>query len=267
MKIESNFEKCSICLSPKSLTYEHIIPNSLGGTLQCNIQCEQCNKELGSLIVSLAKEVYPVRLAINSLRNILPNLFMTIEKGQQYTGLNKPGDTSDLNFKNGKLKTRARMDNNGILNIDSKDTNKKIKSILTKEGLSPKDIDDSIFNFQKSVVDKPIRLSNKYQAIKRKFKDIYQTPGEIDMNERIIALIAYNYLCLILGSVILKDQLNFIRDFIKNGKVTDKIKIEQHPYTNEYEPYHRIHYEANDVSISIYIILFGSLFYKILFMD
>lgn len=265
MKIESNFEKCSICLESKSLTYEHIIPESLDGIIQCNTQCEECNKNLGSTIVSTAKKVYSVRLTVNYLKNILPNLFMDVEKGQLYTGINEPGDTSELIFKKGKLRTRTKMNSEGILNIDSKDTSKHIKSILNKEGLSSQEISKSILNFEKTEIDKPIKLSGKYSAIKRKFKDIYQAPGEIDMNERVIVLIAYNYLCFILGSVMFNEKLNFIRDFIKNNTTSKNIEIEQNPYTNDYEPFHRIYYEANDVSITVFILLFGSLNYKVKF--
>lgn len=158
------------------------------------------------------------------------------------------------------------MNLEGILNIGAEDTNKHIKSILIKEGLSPQEINKSILKFERTEIDNPVKLSDSYSAIKRKFKDIYQTPGEIDMNERVIVLIAYNYLCFILGSVMFNERLNFIRDFIRNNTHSENIKIEQNPYTNDYEPFHRIYYEANDVSITVFILLFGSLYYKVMFL-
>ncbi len=53
MRIQSNFKICSICLKEKELSFEHIIPESLGGILESDIQCADCNnRKLGLTIQS-----------------------------------------------------------------------------------------------------------------------------------------------------------------------------------------------------------------------
>ena len=38
---------CSMCGKVRELNLEHIIPQSLGGTLEVKIYCTECNSELG----------------------------------------------------------------------------------------------------------------------------------------------------------------------------------------------------------------------------
>ena len=109
MIIKSNFTICSICLKEKQLTFEHIIPESLGGMLKSDIQCADCNnKKLGSKLVSKAKKTYTIRLAISYLRNKLPKLFKQIEEGQKHTARKDDDTTSDSVFKKGTLKSKAK---------------------------------------------------------------------------------------------------------------------------------------------------------------
>ena len=114
-------------------------------------------------------------------------------------------------------------------------------------------------------INTPVKLPNNAFAFKRIYKETYPTPEKVFMDERIIILIVYNYLCLVLGDLIFNNRLNFIRDFIKNKTSTEKIIVNQYPYTEEYRPYHEIFYITDDVSIKITLILFGSIVYEIVF--
>jgi hypothetical protein len=258
MRIRSNFKICSICLKEKELTFEHIIPKSLGGILESDIQCADCNnKMLGSKLVSKAKRTYTIRLAINSLKNNLPKLFNKIEEGQEYIAHKIDKTTSDAVLKDGKIKSKAEKGDDGSINVDRQDTEKKLIEILTKEGLSKEEIENKLDEFKNIEVDKPHKLTDSITVIKRKFISWFQKPSEPYIDERVIALIAYNYLCMVIGDIIIDSRMNFMREFILNGTKTANLIIDQIPYTNKYAPYHKIFSEPGETEIKVTIVLFG----------
>ena len=260
MRIQSNFKICSICLEEKELTFEHIIPESLGGILETDIQCADCNnKKLGSKLVSKAKKTYTIRLAVNYLKNNLPKLFKQIEEGQEYIARKNDTTTSEAVIKDGVIKSKAEKASDGSINVDRQDSEKKIREIFAKEGLSKEEIDSRLDEFKNIEVDKPHKLTDSITVVKRKFVSWFQKPSEPYMDERVIALIAYNYLCMVIGDIIIDSKMNFIREFILNGTKTDNLIIEQIPYTNEYKPYHKIFSEPEETEIKITIVLFGSI--------
>jgi len=266
MKLPSNFNSCSICLREIELTWEHIIPESIGGSLESDIQCSDCNNTLGTKIVSKAKQNYPVRLAIRSLRTTLPALFNAIEEGQLYTGIDTEGEAENLLFKRGTLKTVSHKTEEGILNVDQSVTVEKINSMLSKEGLKPEQVEKALGTFEQVSPNKPVQLSETYSAIKRKYKDVYQTPGDVDMDERNIMLIAYNYLCIMFGELVFDSLFNDVRSFITSQiQSTEQFEINQIPYTHDYQPYHSIFYEAHPEQLRIEIVLFGSIVYQVTF--
>ncbi len=252
MKIKSNFQLCSICLEEKELTYEHIIPESLGGILEADIQCADCNNnKLGSKLVSKAKRTYTIRLAINYLKHNLPKLYNKIEEGQEYIAHREDKTTSEAILRNGKIKNKAEKSDDGSINIDRKDTEKKLKEILTKEGLTKEEIEKKLDEFEKVEVGKRHKLTDGLTIIKRRFVSWFQKPSNTNLDNRVIALIAYNYLCMVIGDTILDLRVNFLREFILKGTETDNLIIEQIPYTNQYEPYHKIFFEPGDNDIKV----------------
>ncbi|MCJ7554889.1 MAG: HNH endonuclease [Ignavibacteriaceae bacterium] len=260
MRIQSNFKICSICLKEKELTFEHIIPESIGGILESDIQCSDCNnRKLGSKLVSKAKRTYTIRLAINYLKNNLPKLFNKIEKGQVYIARKNDNTITEAVLKNGKIKSKAEKADDGSINVDRQSTDKKLREILGKEGLSKEEIENKLDEFKKIEVDKQHKLTDSITVIKRKFFSWFQKPSEAYMDERVIALIAYNYLCMVIGEIIIDSRMNFLREFILDGTKTDNLIIDQIPYTNKYAPYHKIFSEPGETEIKVTIVLFGSI--------
>ena len=266
MQLPSHFNQCSICLQNGRMTWEHIIPESLGGTLESDIQCSICNNDrLGSILISRAKENYPVRLAINHLRNELPELFSSIESRQSYTGRGDSAKTETLVFRKNRIITKVVKREDGTILYDKSEAEKHLRKILAKQGSEKVDIEETLLDIRSSPMNEWIRLPLKGAIKKFSYDEVYQMPSRPEMDERIVVLIAYNYLCLLLGKLIFNNRLQFIREFILNGLSTEQISIDQQFYTSEYQPFHRIHYEADDISITIKILLFGSIHYTVTF--
>jgi hypothetical protein len=144
--------------------------------------------------------------------------------------------------------------------------------MLKKEGLPEDGIFAKIESFKKLELDKMISLSNNLRAVKREtgpiepcFTDVTgKSVGLLD--ERVPVLMAYEFLSLLRGNLILHEQFGFVRESIKNGTKSEKLLVE-HVARKEYEPYHEIYPELLETEIIINIILFGWMWYKVHFKD
>ncbi len=268
MRFPSGFKKCSICLSEESLTNEHIIPESLGGFVEANLQCAKCNNnDLGSKLVSKAKRTYTIRLAIHALKSELPSLFESIEDGQLYSAKRSDEATTTAYFKKGEIVSKAGREKDGSLIIDKKDSENSLKNQLKKEGLSDDQIESKLNEFSNLKVDQPFQISNTIKVIKRKFISLFPLAGDVDMDDRIVTLIAYNYLCITIGETVLDEYFNAVRNFIRNEVKTDKLLVEQFPYNGPYKPYHKLYRENLADGTKVTIVLFGSIAYVVSFLQ
>jgi HNH endonuclease len=268
MKAPSGFNKCSICLSEEKLTFEHIIPESLGGFLKVDIQCAKCNNDdLGRKLVSKAKRTYTVRLAIRYLKNELPELFQSIEEGQEYSVRRSDDISTTAFFKHGTIVSKAGPDIDGSIVVDQRDTENNLKSRLRKEGFTEEQIKTKLDEFNSINYDQPFQISRTLKVIKRKFVSLFPLAGDVDMDERVITLIAYNYLCITIGKTVYDDYFNEIRDFILKGTKTSRILIEQFPYNGPYKTYHKLYRETLEDRTKVTILLFGSIAYEVSFLQ
>lgn len=267
MKALSGFSKCTICLNEEKLTFEHIIPESIGGFLEADLQCAKCNSELGNNLIFKAKQTYTIRLAIRYLRNELSKLFRSIEEGQEYSVRRSDETSATALFKNGMVMTKAGREKDGSIVIDQKDTDCNLKNRLKKEGLTAEEIKSKLDEFNKLPIDQHLQITKTLNVIKRKFVSVFPQGNDVDMDKRIITLIAYNYLCITIGQTIFERYFDSIRDYILKDIQTNRILIEQYPYNGTYKSYHKIYRETLEDRTKITITLFGSIVYRISFLQ
>jgi len=262
MKINFDFDKCIYCLKNPPESWEHIIPDSIGGRLQVQVLCSSCNHNLGSELISKIKTDPSIRLAVRNLKDEIPELFEAIEKGQLYNAKDKNDNYIKLRNKNSKLEIIAHKKEDGSLVLDTKKGIKNIAQMLGKEGLSEDDITDKIQSFKKLEDNKIIQLSKTVRVVKWTIESIFPNLQGPMLDEQVIALIAYEFLSLLIGNLIFNDKLDFIRKFIKEGEKSQKLVIE-HLTSRHYSPYHKIYPELLETEIVINIILFGWLVYRV----
>ena len=101
-------DKCILCLQNPSNSLEHIIPESIGGRFQLYLLCKGCNSELGSEIIGKVKTEPSIRLAIQNLKNEIPELFKKMEHNQIYIATDINDRQIELKYKDSTLETRAR---------------------------------------------------------------------------------------------------------------------------------------------------------------
>jgi hypothetical protein len=266
MNIPTDFHRCTICLEEKPLTREHIVPESIGGTLEADLQCERCNSKLGSSVVSQARKDPAIRLAIRSLRDQLPHLYKTMEEGQLYTTVDDDGQTATAKFRRRRLQTKAQKMEDGSFIFDPKTGQKTIQSMLQNRDLALEQIKTKIDIFKKAPTGQLVSLSAGISAVKREVKSAFPKFEFGQMDERVPVLIAYNYFCLLLGIQVLDKRLDFIRRRIVANEPSDQLKVEGLT-SREYRPFHQVYSEPNENGILVKISLFGWLVYYVHFRN
>jgi hypothetical protein len=266
MRVPTYFGRCTICLKKKTLTREHIIPESIGGNLEADLQCVCCNSELGSNVVSQAKKDPVVRLAIRSLRDQLPHLYRTMEEGQLYTTVDDVGQTTTAKYHDRRLKTKAQKLEDGSFIFDPKTGQKTIQSVLQNRGLALEEIKTKIDIFKNAPTGQLVSLSAEISAVKREVKAAFPQFEIAEMDERVPVLISYNYLCLLLGIQVFDKRLDYIRRRIIADDHSDQLKVEGLT-SREYRPFHQVYSEPSENGILVKISLFGWLVYYVHFRN
>jgi hypothetical protein len=75
MRVAWGLNRCILCLdSTHRLTYEHIIPECIGGRLESDFLCSSCNADLGTRIDSVMPMDPSIVLAAQNLQNSIPRV-------------------------------------------------------------------------------------------------------------------------------------------------------------------------------------------------
>lgn len=225
--------------------------------------CANCNnKYLGSKLVSKVKADPSIRLAVTNLKGEIPDLFDSIEHNQGYVAKDDDNRLIKLKYKKAKLEIIAQKKKRGSIIEDTRKCARNIKNMLLKEGYSEDEIANKIKLLQELENDKEIFLSKSLKVVKRAIKSpLPNLKGPI-LDERFIALVAYEYLSLVIGNLILHHKLDFVRKFIKDGEKSENLNIEYFT-TRCYEPSHTIYPEFLETKVIMNINLFGWLLYKV----
>ena len=171
-----------------------------------------------------------------------------------------------MRFSKGKLEVLNEQKPDGSLILDTTKGIKEIERQLMKQGLSDKEIMKHLENFKNLQDNKMMRLPNGSSVIKWSIKKIFPDLKGPLLDDRVIVLMAYEYLSLLIGDNIFKDYFNSIRNLIKNGEDSVVIEIE-HLRGHEYYTNHRIFPEFRDDEIIINIWLFGWLVNRVHFKN
>lgn len=262
MKINFKFDNCILCLKNEANSYEHIIPKIFGGKIQAFLLCTKCNNDMGSELISGMKNDPSIRIVVHKLKDKIPYLFNKIEESQEYYGENINKDKVKFKLKKSKPLLIEGVQSDGSLIIDTKKLPDYLVKKLSKQGLNNEEIREKTNLIDELENDKIFELSQTEKVIKRSTSNIQPSLTGQLIDERSIALIAYEYLGLLVGNNIFNDSFSFIRDFIIKKQKSENIIIERLS-TRKYLPYHKLFPEFYDSRIIINITLFGWVFFKV----
>jgi hypothetical protein len=222
----------------------------------------QCNSDLGTELVSQAKPDPVLRLAIRNLRDQLPDLFLSMEQGQRHYAKDVAGKSVSVRLKDGRFETEAHTREDGSLILDSRKGEKNIRQLLAKEGLSPRDIAHAIQKFKNAPDNTLVRLSSERVAVKWGVVSSFPALEKAEMSPRLVALIAYNSLCILFDKDVFNPWFDFIRGFIQTGAPDDRLRIESFS-SGRYDAFHRLYPKYGPNGATINLVFFGWLLYQI----
>ena len=205
MKWPYEFEKCIFCKINPPGNWEHIIPESLGGRLQVKALCVSCNSTLGSELIGNLKDNVSIRLIIEDLKDELPKLYSRLMNKATFLAKSPDGSLARISRSNGNQKVLSSKGSDGSMTHDTKNARKILESILLKNHNASS---DEIIKFNKMFDElkenTPLDISDGSTVINRTLSHVQpELDPKVKIDDRLLALIAFEFLALLIGNQIL----------------------------------------------------------------
>jgi HNH endonuclease len=264
LKVQRWLDQCIICLKINcEFTNEHVIPESLGGNLQCDFVCRDCNSKFGGTFERKAKCDPSIRRAIAALQTVLPSLYASIEKGQSHFLSTKAGQISGR-YHDGEVVHSGTTLADGTLLVPDSKTQYHLTNMLTRQGSRDEDIAAALERYQSAPLEVKVPLSEGIAIIKREAS--YVGPDFTNsnpLNPLVVLKIAYEFSVLVMGAVILEPPFNEVRRcLVQNDNSSEAFRVEPLE-ADKFDTFHGITFEGNAPHAIIQVRLFGKLAHRI----
>ncbi|HET7205288.1 MAG TPA: HNH endonuclease [Terriglobales bacterium] len=268
-------ERCIVCTlgpelrrlrSPKTakLTKEHVIAEAVGGRLVCNFLCKACNDHLGVLEASLKTDAR-IRLAIENLKDVLPDLWRKMLEGQAYTARDA-GGRFEATCKNGRILARSSKRQDGTLFRPTSEAWDGIEKKLLRNRSSKEAIAAAKRKFEELPEGVESEVVPGLSIIKGKPTPLYPSLqfAEIDVA---LTKTAYEYLTLRLGRSIFNKFFDPVRSSLLGDAIAPPCcaREERRQKDAGYRPFHRLTVDNTNKGLMVKILLFGYLSYRVEF--
>ena len=245
---------CFICKKYRTLTIEHIIPQSIGGKLKEKLYCKKCNGTLGhTLDDEISKQLGCIATLLNIKR--------AQGKRQPYE-VKKVTDRTTLTFDGKNLKRKEP-----IVKITSSDGKKLDSADITAR--SEKELKE---------ICKSIKKRYEMLSEIKTFKDVHPGPTDVEHEMtidnallcRAVSKISYSFLCIKLPKDdIFSPPFDAVREYIKAASVPALACanfVHTQFMTDYSRPLHKIHVALNrrEKLVVGYVSLFGFLRFTVL---
>ena len=271
MLVPRSADICIICLrqppfpDDSGFSKEHVIPAALGGMLACEFLCKSCNDHFGSGFEARAKTDPSIRIAIAKLQPELPELYKSIESGQLYNMTTNAGNLSGK-FYNGTVRGRARKMPDNSLMVPEEDTHRKLREILTKDGLGANKIERALKCFDQAPTEQEVEIAPGTIVVKRITSAVSQDMSGGRLIDPLVCLkVVYEFAALLFGTPVFADNpaLNEIRRALRErDKKSPSFRVDI-LNASSYRAFHGIAFEGNSPHAAFQMRLFGRLAYRV----
>ena len=86
MKLPAKASRCLICCGNEPNSWDHIIPDCIGGRIEAQLLCTECNNKYGSTLVSQIKDYPSIQYAVQSLKDKIPDIAEKLQEKQPFWG-------------------------------------------------------------------------------------------------------------------------------------------------------------------------------------
>jgi hypothetical protein len=271
MKVPWPYSRCILCLQEMkegSLTnppsWEHIIPEQIGGKLSVRFLCKPCNDRLSHDIEPAAKNDPAIRLAVKNLKAQLPDsLVRKIEDGPSIgTG---PGGTVSGRITNGTFRVDSVRSQDGSIIQPTPDARAHIERALWKKNFDERRSEEVVRQFDESPENERLELAPGLAAIKWQINAVEPTLVGPFLSHRVLVKIAFEFTACHLGSkaYVESEQLAAIRGSVFDPSPNLEVYSVEELKTQRYAPVHRLKMAGMTPHVVVTIWLFGWLAYRV----
>lgn len=264
MRIESDFRQCIVCLEAPADTWEHVIPRSLGGRLQAKLLCSTCNSTLGSTLTSKLRSDPSIRFAMETLKDELPELYASAQERLPFQGKADDGSVVTVVSKDDIPRVLFGQGAKGSIIQDPRDAKRRLRKALTKQGLPTEEIENWGARFDQLKEDQTLATPDGSVFVKHPIPATRPLLTGECVDERLPALIAYEFLALLMGNMIYEHCFDEIRQFIHPGERTDRCTIERLG-AERYGTFHALDLQIGEEDFTIFVRFFRCLVFSVLF--
>jgi HNH endonuclease len=264
LKIARWFDRCIICLRTNCMfTNEHVIPSSIGGILQCDFLCFDCNSKFGHTFDATAKSDPAIRQAIAELQTELPSLYRSIENGQKHLISTNAGQIIGR-YRDGEIVHGGSKLADGTLLVPDDKTKQHLTNMLKRSGSGDAGVDTALARYQSAPFDVGVVVSDGIALTRREASHVGpDLTNSKPIDPLVVVKVAYEFSVLVLGEGILEPRFNEIRRcLIENDNSSNAFNVEPLE-ADKFDTFHGIAFEGNLPHATIQVRLFGKLAYRI----
>ncbi|MCP5109263.1 MAG: HNH endonuclease [bacterium] len=256
-------KRCIGCGNAAELTLEHLVPRSLGGVLTCRFLCKPCNDRFGQ-IESAIKADAAIRLAIDNLRPLLPDLWESMSHGQKFFTESEQGPVRGT-VKNGVFRIDSRGLPDGTLLQSTDVARLNLRAMLSKNARPSEEIEAALERVERAPLGRRVNIVRGYDVTVRPVNKI-QPALDTRIEMKIPTLkIAYEYLALHLGTTVLCPHLDPVRDALAGRTDLPDFCSVEPLRGKEYQPIHGLSFDPSERHATVLVVLFGWLIYRVHF--
>ena len=259
MKIPWIDNRCILCLERGDLSEEHIIPAAIGGRLTAKLLCRGCNSQLGSTVEKVAKTDPSVRIALENLAFVIPEIYSEVIQNEPFLAKSGGGSVSGF-FRNGDFRVLSFKNADGSLILPTSNARKSIETMLMRQGCTELQIAQAIRRFDDASSNEIFRIHEGIEASKWDIERLeIDFSGTSLMNPLVPLKIAFEFMACQLGSAIYstEPQLQQIRQVLVTQQSDDQCFGVDRLNAQEYKPFHGIAFEGNNPYAQFQVRLFG----------
>ena len=265
MKIATGFGRCIICLSGQPGSWEHIIPRSIGGTLQARVLCDRCNHTLGSELVSKLKGDPSIRLAMEQLRNRIPSLYARTYRKAPFTGKAMDGSVIRFSIAEGQGRVIAGRGAQDSVIRDTREAAEALGTKLTRLGLPPHEVSHWQRAFAELEDGVPLRVPSGDLFVKKPVPRLFPEFTGQHIDDRLHVLVALEFLALLEGNRIYNQALNPVRGYVSAGIPSTHVSVEHLAAGRTADTFHAIVVAPEESAVHVEVRLFRWIVFRVTF--
>ena len=265
MRHPYNFETCIICLDRPCGDWEHVLPHVIGGRLQGRMLCNSCNATFGSSLVSQLKSDVSIQYAVEALKDQLPGLYAKIREKATFIGNATDGSLVRASLTNQGMKILPGTGANNSLIIDTNEAANSLLKKLTRHGISPEEAIIWRDRFISLTEDIPLQIPTGETFVKQPTPPLRPEFSQSRINDRLPVLIAFEFLSLLIGNLILSPSFHPVRQYIQYGDTTRAVTVQRFGVGRDYHAFHTIAVHPIEKAIRVDIRLFKWIAYVVIF--